>query len=105
MDIITTTTEEIPGRKIKSILGIVKGNTVRVKNIGVDFLAGLKNIVGGEVKSYTNMAIQARDQAFSRMIDEAKKLNADAIVGIRFATSTVMQGASEMLTYGTAVKF
>ncbi len=105
MDIITTTTEEIPGRKIKSILGIVKGNTVRVKNIGVDFLAGLKNIVGGEVKSYTNMAIQARDQAFSRMIDEAKKLNADAIVGIRFATSTVMQGASEMLAYGTAVKF
>jgi len=105
MDIITTTPEEIPGRKIKSILGIVKGNTVRVKNIGVDFLAGLKNIVGGEVKSYTNMAIQARDQAFSRMIDEAKKLNADAIVGIRFATSTVMQGASEMLAYGTAVKF
>ena len=102
--IITTTTQEIPGKKITEVLGLVKGNTVRARNIGVDIIAGLKNMVGGEVKTYTEMTIKAREEAFNRMINDAIKLKADAIVGLRFTTSVVMQGASEMLAYGTAVK-
>jgi uncharacterized protein YbjQ (UPF0145 family) len=103
-EIILSTTQEIPNKKIKEILGVVKGNTIRVRNIGVDFAAGLKNLIGGEVKTYTQMTTQAREEAYNRMINEALKLNADAIVGVRFSTSVVMQGASEMLAYGTAVK-
>lgn len=103
-EIILSTTQEIPNKKIKEILGVVKGNTIRVRNIGVDFVAGLKNLIGGEVKTYTQMTTQAREEAYNRMINEALKLNADAIVGVRFSTSVVMQGASEMLAYGTAVK-
>jgi uncharacterized protein YbjQ (UPF0145 family) len=102
--IIISTTENIPGKKIKEILGIVKCNTIRARNIGVDIVAGLKNVVGGEVRSYTEMTTQARDEAFNRMINEAIDLKADAIIGMRFATSVVMQGASEMLAFGTAVK-
>ena len=102
--IITTTTSEIPGKKIKKILGVVKGNTVRVRNVGRDIAAGLKNIVGGEIRSYTEMTSQARDEAFNRMVNDAVKLGADAIINIRFTTSVVMQGAAEMLAYGTAVK-
>jgi len=103
-EIITSTTENIPGKQIKEILGVVKGNTIRARNIGVDIVAGLKNVVGGEVKTYTKMTITAREEAFNRMINEAADLGADAIIGIRFTTSVVMQGASEMLAYGTAVK-
>lgn len=102
--ILTTTTQEIPNKKVKEILGIVKGNTIRVRNIGVDFAAGLKNLVGGEVKTYTQMTTKAREEAFNRMVNEAFDLKADAIIGVRFSTSVVMQGASEMLVYGTAVK-
>jgi uncharacterized protein YbjQ (UPF0145 family) len=102
--LITTTTENIPGKTIKETLGIVRGNTVRARNIGRDIGAAFKNIVGGEVKTYTDMTIQSREEAFNRMINEAIKLKADAIIGIRFTTSVVMQGASEMLAYGTAVK-
>lgn len=104
-EIITTTTQEIPGKKVKHVLGIVRGNTIRVRNFGVDFVASLKNLVGGEVKTYTQMTTQAREEAFNRMINQAVELGADAIIGVRFATSVVMQGASEMLAYGTAVKF
>lgn len=103
-DIIVTSTSEIPGKSIKEILGVVRGNTVRSRNIGVDIAAGFKNMIGGEIKSYTDMATQARDEAFNRMINAAINLSADAIVNVRFMTSTVMANTSEMLAYGTAVK-
>lgn len=99
-----TTTNDIPGKKISKTLGIVKGNTVRTRWFGRDIAAGLKTIIGGEVKSYTDMLTKARDEALQRMIAEAEKLGADAVVNIRFTTSSVMQGSSEMLAYGTAVK-
>jgi uncharacterized protein YbjQ (UPF0145 family) len=103
-ELLTSTTFEISGKKIVKTLGIVKGNTIRARNIGRDIAAGLKNIIGGEIKTYTELLSQARDEAFNRMINEAIKVDADAVVGIRFTTATVMQGASEMLCYGTAVK-
>ena len=103
-NIIVTTTEEIPGKKVKQVLGIVRGSTVRARNIGRDIGAGLKTIVGGEVKTYTEMSEHARDEAFNRMINNAIKMGADAIIGMRFTTSMIMQGASEMLAFGTAVK-
>jgi uncharacterized protein YbjQ (UPF0145 family) len=103
-EIIVTTSTEIPGKKVKKILGIVRGNTVRSRNIGVDFGAGLKSIVGGEIKSYTQMITQSRDEAYNRMVNSAIDLGADAIIGVRFMTSMVMQGSAEMLAYGTAVK-
>jgi len=102
--LITTTTSEVPGKKVIKIIGIVEGNTVRVRNIGRDIGAGLKSIIGGEVKSYTQMTTTSRDEAFNRMVNQAIKLKADAVINIRFSTSMVMQGASEMLAYGTAVK-
>ena len=100
-----TTGNEIPGKKITKVLGVVRGSTVRARNIGRDIGAGFKNIVGGEVKTYTEMTKNSRDEAFNRMVNEAIDLKADAIIGVRFTTSMVMQGASEMLAYGTAVKF
>lgn len=104
VEIITTTTAEIPGKKVKQILGVVKGNTVRARHVGRDIMAGFKAVVGGEIKSYTDMTIQAREEAFNRMVNEAVDLKADAVINIRFTTSVVMKGASEMLAYGTAVK-
>jgi uncharacterized protein YbjQ (UPF0145 family) len=101
---IITTGADIPGKKITAILGVVKGSTVRARNIGRDIGASLKSIVGGEVKTYTEMTMDARDEAYNRMVNEAVKLKADAIINVRFMTSMVMQGASEMLAYGTAVK-
>ena len=103
-DIIITTRNNIPGKKITEILGIVKGNTVRARNIGRDIGAGLKSIIGGEVKTYTEMTMNARDEACNRMVNEALEMKADAIIGVRFTTSMVMAGASEMLAFGTAVK-
>lgn len=102
---ILTTTETIPGKKIKEILGIVKGNTIRARHIGSDILAGFRQIVGGEIKGYTKMITEAREEAFKRMEEEAEKLKADAVVNVRFVTAEVMQGAAEILVYGTAVKF
>jgi len=99
-----TTSNEFPDRKIEKILGIVKGNTVRARNFGRDIGAGLKGMIGGEVKTYTKMTIQAREEAYNRMVNNASSLGADAIIGVRFMTSMVMAGASEMLAYGTAVK-
>ena len=101
---ITTTTSEVPGKKVAKILGVVKGNTIRARHVGRDIAAGFKNIVGGEIKSYTDMTTQAREEAFNRMVNQAVELKADAIINIRFATSMIMQGAAEMLAYGTAVK-
>ena len=103
-DIIITTGNKIPGKKITEILGVVRGNTVRARNIGRDIGAGFKSIVGGEIETYTEMTKDARDEAYNRMVNEALDLNADAIIGVRFTTSVVMKGASEMFAYGTAVK-
>ena len=103
-EIIISTTESIPGKQVKEILGVVRGNTVRARNIGRDIGAGFKNLVGGEIKTYSEMTSQSRDEAFNRMVNNAIEMGADAIVGMRFMTSMVMQGASEMLAYGTAVK-
>jgi len=104
MDIIVTTGNEVPGKKVTKILGVVKGSTVRARNIGRDIGAGFKNLIGGEIKTYTEMTKNSRDEAYNRMVNEAIDLKADAIIGVRFMTSMVMAGASEMLAYGTAVK-
>jgi uncharacterized protein YbjQ (UPF0145 family) len=101
---IVTTGYEVPGKKVVNILGVVRGNTVRTRNIGVDIGAVFKNVIGGEIKSYTEMTVQARDEAFNRMVNQAIEIKADAIIGMNFMTSTVMAAASEMLAYGTAVK-
>ena len=101
---VYVTTPNIPGKEIAESLGLVRGSTVRARNIGRDIFAGLKNIVGGEISEYTSLLAQAREQAIKRMLDDAQKLGADAIVNVRFNTSQVMQGAAEMLAYGTAVK-
>ncbi len=101
---IITTTETVPGRQVIQILGIARGSTVRAKSIGSDIFAGLKNLVGGEISEYTKLQAESREQAFQRMIADAEKLGADAVLNLRFTTSTIMQGASELLAYGTAVK-
>jgi len=97
-------TEQIEGKKIIETLGMVRGSTVRAKFFGKDILASLRNLIGGEVKEYTEMLNDARDEAVKRMTEDAEKLGANAVVNIRFATSQATQGASEMLAYGTAVK-
>ncbi len=101
---IISTTPNIPGREIREVLDIARGSTVRSRNIGRDIFAGLKNIVGGEIEEYTKLQAQSRDQAIERMIRDAEYLGADAIVNVRLTSSMVMQGASEILAYGTAVK-
>ena len=101
---ITTTTENVPGKEVKEILGVVRGNTIRARHVGRDIMAGLKTIVGGEIKSYTQMISKARDEAINRMTAEAEKLGADAILMVRMTTSSVMPQAAEILVYGTAVK-
>ncbi len=102
---IISTTESIPGKEITEILGIVKGSTVRAKHVGKDIFAGLKSIVGGEIRAYTELLTEAREQAMERMFLEGQEFNADAIVNVRMTTSSVMQTSSEILVYGTAVKF
>jgi len=101
---IVVTTEQIEGQRITETLGLVRGSTIRARHMGRDIMAGLRNIVGGEVKEYTLMLAQAREEAMQRMIEQAEKLGANAIVGTRFVTSMVMSGAAEMVAYGTAVK-
>ena len=101
---IYTTTQVVPGREIVEVLGVVTGNVVQTKHIGRDIAATFKSIVGGEIGGYTEMLTEARHQAISRMVQSALELNADAVVGLRFTTSTIMSNASEILAYGTAVK-
>jgi uncharacterized protein YbjQ (UPF0145 family) len=101
---IVVTTEQIEGKRITETLGLVRGSTIRARHMGRDIMAGLRNIVGGEVKEYTLMLAQAREEAMQRMIEQAEKMGANAIVGTRFVTSMVMSGAAEMVAYGTAVK-
>ena len=101
---INVNTDFISGKEIKETLGLVRGSTIRARHVGRDLLASLKTIIGGEIKSYTAMISKARDEALSRMNEEASKLGADAVVNVRFVTAEVMQGAAEVLAYGTAVK-
>jgi len=101
---ILSTTDSIPNKEITEILGVARGSTVRARNIGRDIFAGLKNIIGGEIEEYTKLQAQSREQALQRMTTDAMRMNADAILNIRLTTSMVMQGASEILAYGTAVK-
>ena len=96
--------DNIPGKEYEA-LGIVKGTIVQTKNIGRDFMAGMKTLVGGEIVGYTEMLNEARQLATKRMVDEAESMGADAIVGVRYGSSQVMQGAAEVIAYGTAVKF
>ena len=100
---ILTNTETVPGKRVVEHLGLVQGSTVRAKHVGRDFMAGLKNIVGGEIKGYTELLQESRAEATSRMVAQARNLGANAVVNVRFTTSSVAQGASEILAYGTAV--
>ena len=101
---ILSNTEVVPGKQITAFFGVVSGSTVRAKHIGKDIMAGLKNIVGGELKAYTQLISEAREDAIARMVQEAESLGANAVVNIRFSTSSVAQGAAELFAYGTAVK-
>lgn len=101
---MVTTTENLPGREVKEVLGVVFGSCVQTKHIGKDVRAGLRSVVGGEAKSYTELMEEARRTAMQRMIEDAKKLGADAIIGMRYATAQTMHGAAELIAFGTAVK-
>jgi len=100
---IVTTSSTIAGKQVIRTLGLVRGNTIRARHIGKDIMALMRNLVGGEVSEYTKMLAEAREQALDRMVEEARSLGANAIVDVRFATSMLMQGAAELLAYGTAV--
>ena len=101
---ILSNTETVPGKKIVEFYGVVTGNTVRAKHIGRDLMAGLKNIVGGELKGYTELLQDSRKEATDRMIEQAQSMGANAVVNVRFATSSITQGAAELFAYGTAVR-
>jgi uncharacterized protein YbjQ (UPF0145 family) len=100
---ILTTSDTVPGKRILKTMGLVRGNTIRARHIGKDILAGLKGIVGGEISEYTKMIAEAREQALDRLVEEAESKGANAVVCIRFTTASMMQGAAELLAYGTAV--
>lgn len=100
---IITSTPEIAGKQITQVHGLVRGNTVRAKHLGRDIMAGLKNLAGGEIKSYTTLMTDAREEAIARLKSSAQQLGANAIVNVRFMTANVMAGAAEILVYGTAV--
>jgi uncharacterized protein YbjQ (UPF0145 family) len=101
--VILSNTETVPGKEITRFFGVVSGSTVRAKHIGRDFLASLRNIVGGELKAYTELLQDAREDAVKRMVEEAESLGANAVVNVRFSTSSIAQGAAELFAYGTAV--
>jgi uncharacterized protein YbjQ (UPF0145 family) len=100
---IVVTTDSIPGKRVVRTLGLVKGNTIRARHVGKDILAGLKGLVGGEISEYTKMVAESREQSLDRLIEEAEALGANAVVALRFTTASMMQGAAELLAYGTAV--
>jgi len=101
---ILVTTDAVEGEKIEAVFGLVRGNTIRARHLGRDIMAGLRNIVGGEIKEYTLMLSQARDEAVERMTSQAESLGANAVVGVRFTTAETMSGVAEILAYGTAVR-
>ncbi len=103
-EMIVVNTPEVAGYRVVQSLGLVRGSTIRAKHLGKDILAGLRSIVGGEVKEYTEMLIESRGESMRRMVEQGEKLGADAIINVRFVTSQVMAGAAELLAYGTAVK-
>jgi len=100
---LITTTENVPGKRVVKVLGMVRGNTIRARHVGHDIAAKFRNMVGGEITDYTKMIAESREQSLDRMVEEAKGLGANAIVMVRFSTSSMMQGAAELLAYGTAV--
>ena len=100
---ILATINSVPGKKVVKMIGLVRGNTIRARHIGNDIMAGLKTLVGGEITEYTKLMAESREQALDRMITEAERLNANAIIGVSFMTSVIMGGAAELLAYGTAV--
>lgn len=100
---IVVTTDSIPGKRVVRTLGLVKGNTIRARHVGKDILAGLKGLVGGEISEYTKMVAESREQSLDRVIEEAESLGANAVLGLKFTTASMMQGAAELLAYGTAV--
>ncbi len=100
---IVVSTETVPGHNITQVIGLVRGNTIRARHVGRDIMAGFKSMVGGEIKSYTDLLTRAREEALQRMVEDAQKLGANAVVNLRFTTSSVMQGAAELFAYGTAV--
>lgn len=102
--IALVTTETVPGREITEVLGIARGNTVRARNVGRDITQGLRNLAGGELKSYSSLLTEARDEAIARMEADGAEMGADAVVNVRIETSQVAQGASELIAYGTAVR-
>ena len=102
---IVVSTETIPGKQISESIGIARGSTVRARHLGRDIFAGLKNLVGGEISEYTRLMTDAREEAYQRMVLDAQRMGAEGVVNVRFTTSMVMQGCSEILAYGTAVKF
>jgi len=104
-NLIITTTDTVPNKETGVILGLVRGNTIRARHLGSDIGAGLKSLIGGEIKGYVKAMTDAREEALSRMLKEAEELGADAVVGVRLTTSTIMAGAAEILAYGTAIKF
>jgi uncharacterized protein YbjQ (UPF0145 family) len=104
VSLILTNIEQVPGRQVVQHFGLVQGSTIRAKHFGRDFAAGLKNIVGGELRGYTELLQESRSEATSRMVEQARALGANAVVNVRFTTSSVAQGASEILAYGTAVR-
>jgi uncharacterized protein YbjQ (UPF0145 family) len=101
--VIIVTTEGVEGKSIKRTLGLVRGNTIRARHLGKDIMALLRNIVGGEITDYTKMMAESREQALDRLVEEAEKMGANAVINLRFTTSMIMQNASEILAYGTAV--
>ena len=104
MSLIVTMSDTVPGREIDSVIGVARGNVVRARFFGRDFIAGLRNLVGGEVPEYTKLLAESREQAMDRMVRHGAELGADAIITFRLSTSTVMDGSAEILAYGTAVK-
>jgi uncharacterized protein YbjQ (UPF0145 family) len=102
-DVIVTTTDYIPGYRIKKVLGLVSGSVVKARNIGRDIMAVLRNIAGGEIVEYTELLATSRDEAIKRMVEKAKALGANAVIGVRLTTANIMSGAAEVLAYGTAV--
>jgi len=102
-EFIVTTSDYIPGYRIKKVLGVVSGSVVRARHLGRDFVAALRNIAGGEIKEYTELLAESRDIAMERLVEKARKLGANAVISMRFATTAIMSGAAEILAYGTAV--
>ena len=101
---IVVTSDQVQGKEIVRTMGLVRGNTIRARHIGKDIMASLRNIAGGEIEEYTKMLAESREQALDRMVEDAEKLGANAIISVRFTTSSMMQGAAELLAYGTAVR-